>query len=79
MRIAIDLPEFLRIPEEGHITDYSKAESTVRLASLHYFSTQFVIHFVAFHYGMTTWNYFIAAIFFLEGFTAKQQKTPKKK
>ena len=49
-RIAIDLPEFLRIPKEGHITDYSKAESTARLALLHYFSTQFVIHFVAFHY-----------------------------
>ena len=54
LRTAIDLPEFLRIPKEGHITDYSKAESTVQLATLHYFSTQFVIHFVAFHYDMTT-------------------------
>ena len=44
LRIAINLPEFLGNPKEGHITDYSKAESTVRLA------TQFVIHFVAFHY-----------------------------
>ena len=54
LRIAIDLPEFLRIPKDGHITDYSKAESTVRLAMLHYFLTQFVIHFVAVHYDMTT-------------------------
>ena len=46
LRIAINLPEFLRNPKEGHITDYNKAESTVRLA------TQFVIHFVAFHYDM---------------------------
>ena len=29
LRITIDLPEFRRIPIEGHITDYSKAESTV--------------------------------------------------
>ena len=54
LRIAINLPEFLRIPKDGHVTDYSKAESTVRLAMLHYFLTQFVIHFVAFHYDMTT-------------------------
>ena len=52
-RIAINLPKFLRIPKEGHITDYSKVESTVRLATLRYFSTHFVIHFVAFHYDMT--------------------------
>ena len=26
LRIAIDLPEFLRIPKEGHIADFSKAE-----------------------------------------------------
>ena len=54
LTISIDLPGFHRIPKEGHITDYSKAESTVRLATLRYFSTQFVIHFVAFHYDMTT-------------------------
>ena len=54
MRIAIDLPEFLRIPKEGHIADYSKAESAVRLATLRYFPTQFVIHFVALDYDMTT-------------------------
>ena len=54
LRIEIDLPEFLRIPKEGHITDYSKAESTVRFATLNYFSTQFVIHFVVFHYDMVT-------------------------
>ena len=52
LRIAINLPKFLRIPKEGHTTDYRKAESTVRLATLRYFSTQFVIHFVAFHYDM---------------------------
>ena len=28
LRIAIDLPEFCRIPKAGHITDYSKSEST---------------------------------------------------
>ena len=53
LRIAIDLPEFLRIPK-FHIADYSKAESTVRLSTLRYFPTQFVIHFVAFPYDMTT-------------------------
>ena len=30
------------IPKAGHITNYSKAESTVRLAMLHYSTTQFV-------------------------------------
>ena len=52
LRILINLPEFRQIPKEGHITDYGKAESTVRLATLRYFSTQFVIHFVALHYDM---------------------------
>ena len=47
------LPEFCRIPKEGHITDYSKAESTVQPATLRYSSTsQFVIHFIAFRYDM---------------------------
>ena len=54
LRIAIDLPEFRGIPKEGRITDYSKAQSTVGFATLRYFSTQFVIHFVTFHYDMTT-------------------------
>ena len=50
------LPKFRQIPKEGHITDYSKAESTVQPAMLRYSSTsQFVIHFVAFHYDMI-WN-----------------------
>ena len=50
------LPKFRQIPKEGHITDYSKAESTVQAAMLRYSSTsQFVIHFVAFHYDMI-WN-----------------------
>ena len=39
LRIAIDLPAFRRIPKEGHITDYSKAESTVRPATLRYPTT----------------------------------------
>ena len=56
LRIVIDLPEFRGIPKEGRITDYSKAQSTVRFATLRCFSTQFVIHFVTFHYDMTTWN-----------------------
>ena len=54
LRIAINLPEFIRIPEEGHIADYSKVESTVRFATLRYFPTQFVIHFVPLDYDMTT-------------------------
>ena len=51
------LPEFHRIPKERHITDYNKAESTVQPATLGYSSTsQFVIHFVVFHYDMMAWN-----------------------
>ena len=42
LRIAINLPEFDQIPKAGHITNYSKAESTVRPAMLHYSTTQFV-------------------------------------
>ena len=42
LRVMIDLPEFRRIPKEGHITDYSKAERTVRPATLRYSTTQFV-------------------------------------
>ena len=42
LRVMIDLPEFCRIPKEGHITDYSKAERTVRPATLRYSTTQFV-------------------------------------
>ena len=55
--IVIDLPEFRWILKEGHITDYSKAESTVQPSTLRYSSTsQFVIHFVAFHYDIMAWN-----------------------
>ena len=37
LRIAIDLPEFRQFPKHaGHITDYSKAESIVQLATLRY-------------------------------------------
>ena len=53
--IAIDLTEFRRIPKEGHITDFSKAESTVGPAMLRYSTTQFVIHFTLLHF-ITTWN-----------------------
>ena len=42
LRIAINLPEFHQIPKAGHITNYSKAESTVRPAMFRYFTTQFV-------------------------------------
>ena len=56
LRIAIDLPEFGRIPKAGHITDYSKADSkgveydlqgciTPQLSFL-------LFRFVAFHYDM---------------------------
>ena len=56
LRIAINLPEFGRIPKAGHITDYSKAESkgveydlqgciTPQLSFL-------LFCFVAFHYDM---------------------------
>ena len=69
LRIAIDLPEFRGIPKEGRITDYSKVESTVRFATLRYFSTQFVIHFVTFHDDM---KLIYCNVLFLEGFSAKQ-------
>ena len=39
---TFDLPEFHRIPKAGHITNYSKAKSTVRPAMLRYSTTQFV-------------------------------------
>ena len=55
LRIAIDLPDSFEFPKKVTlIADYSKAESTVRLATLRYFPTQFVIHFVALDYDMTT-------------------------
>ena len=40
LRIAIDLPEFRRIPKAGHITEY---RCMVRPATLRYSTTQFVI------------------------------------
>ena len=56
LRIAIDLPEFRRIPKAGHITDYSKAESTgVRYEVQRCVTPQLnllLIRFVAFHYDM---------------------------
>ena len=42
LRIAINLPQFRRIPKAGHIANYSKAESTIQPATLHYSTTQFV-------------------------------------
>ena len=62
-----------------HITDHSKAECTVRpAASLCYSTTQFVVVLLCSvslrHDDMK----FIAAFFFCKGFSAKQQKKPKK-
>ena len=39
MRIAINLPEFHQIPKAGHITNHSKAESTVQPAIMLHYST----------------------------------------
>ena len=56
LRIAIDLPEFCRIPKAGHITDYSKAESTGVEYDLQRCVTPqlsfLLFRFVAFHYDM---------------------------
>ena len=71
LRIAINLPEFHAIPKAGHITNYSKAESTVRPAMLRYSTTQFVN--VSLCCISLTWNSFIVAFFFLDGFSAMQQ------
>ena len=55
-RIAIDLSEFRRIPKAGHITDYSKAESTGVEYDLQRCVTPqlsfLLFHFVAFHYDI---------------------------
>ena len=72
MRIAINLPEFHQIPKAGHITNHSKAESTVQPAMLHYSTTQFVN--VSLCCISLTWNLFIAAFIFLDSFSAMQQK-----
>ena len=54
LRIAVYLPEFCRIPKEGHITDYSKAELKVQYnLHLRYSTTQFVIHFTLLRFIMT--------------------------
>ena len=64
----------------SHITDHSKAERTVRpAASLRYSTTQFVVVLLC---SVSLWHddmKFIAAFFFFKGFSAKQQKKPKKK
>ena len=56
LKIAIDLPKFHRIPKAGHITDYSKAESTgVRYEVQRCVTPQLnllLFRFVAFHYDM---------------------------
>ena len=56
LRIAIDLPEFRRIPKAGHITDYSKAEGTGVEYDLQRCVTPqlsfLLFRFVAFHYDM---------------------------
>ena len=71
LRIAINLPEFHQIPKASHITNYSKAESTVRPPMLRYSTTQFVN--VSLCCISLTWNSFIVAFFFLDGFSAMQQ------
>ena len=56
LRIAIGLPEFRRIPKAGHITEYSKAESTgVRYEVQRCVTPQLnllLFRFVAFHRDM---------------------------
>ena len=56
LRIAIGLPEFRRIPKAGHITDYSKAESTGVCYDLQCCVTPqlslLLFCFVAFHYDL---------------------------
>ena len=56
LRIAIDLPEFCRIPKAGNITDYSKSESTgVEYNLQHCVTPQLsflLFRFVTFHYDM---------------------------
>ena len=65
--------------QRSHITDYSKAERTARCAaSLHYSTTQFVVVLLCWaslHDGMK----FIAALFFIKAFSAKQQKKSQRK
>ena len=54
LRIANNLPEFCRIPKAGHITDYSKSESTgVEYNTQRYVTPQLsflLFCFVAFDY-----------------------------
>ena len=56
LRIANDLREFCWIPKAGHITDYSKAESTGVEYDLQRFVTPklsfLLFRFVAFHYHL---------------------------
>ena len=55
LRIAIDLPEFCQIPKAGHITDYSKAESTGWYDLQRCVTPQLsllLFRFVVFHYDM---------------------------
>ena len=63
-------------PKEGHITVITQ---NVQYDLLHRCVTLqlslLLFRFVAFHYDMK----FIAAFFFFKGFSAKQQKKPKKK
>ena len=66
-------------PKESHITNHSKAESTVRpAASLHYSTTQFVVVSlcrVSSHDNMK----FNAAFVFFKSFSAKHEKKGKEK
>ena len=69
LRIAIDLPEFRRIPKAGHITDYSKAESTgVRYEVQRCVTPQLnllLFRFVAFHRDM---KFIYCGVLFLRRF-----------
>ena len=69
LRIAINLPEFRRIPKVGHITDYNKAESTgVRYEVQRYVTPQLnllLFRFVAFHHDM---KFIYCGVLFLRRF-----------
>ena len=67
--------------QRTHITDYSKAERTARCAaSLHYSTTQFVVVSLCRASLQHDDMKFIAALFFVKAFSAKQQiKSQRKK
>ena len=80
LRIAIDLPEFCRIPKAGHITDCNKAESTgVEYDVQRCVTPQLsflLFRFVAFHYDM---KLIYCGVLFLRRFQCKAAKNAKEK